>query len=158
MKKKSLFILFLAAIFAVSSMAPAALAGGKRDGYYKKHYGMDDKLYKKAHFMLMNSKELGLSQMQEDEIKSMKIEAKKYLIDQDAKIDKIKVDLKAAMWGDDVDLDAVNKLIDKKYELKKEKAKYIANSCAMMKNILDDKQKESLKELWYEKKKKCDKY
>ena len=57
------------------------------------------------------------------------------------------------MWQNAIDTEAIDALIDKKYEIKKEKAKSMVGAYAELKGILTAEQKDKLKELY----KKCKK-
>ena len=134
--------IFLAVLFAV----PNALADGGK-GQYGKHMGFEDKFYKKAYTALVNKKELDLSDEQVEKIKKLKVDTKKDIIMKSAEIDVLVVEIKASLWEDTIDTAALDKLIDKKYELKKAKAKGIVAAYATLKNILTEEQKEELTEL-----------
>ena len=141
-------IVMVAAIFLVSSaLVCTADYGkyGKSKGYNK---GWESKIFYKAHFMIKNQDELGLSDEQVKKIKELKLAAKKELIDRKAKIEILGVDIKGLLYKDPINLEAINALIDQKYEIKKAKTKYIVQTYANLKNILTDEQKAKLKTLW----------
>ncbi len=158
-----LSVMFVAVLFFVAGLflySADAYQGcqmyGKDHGcqmYGKDQGGLDSKIFAKAHFFLKNEAELGLSEEQVKEIKALKVAAKKELIQRNADIDEIEVDVKAKMYDDVLDVNTINALIDSKYELKKAKAKYVVETYAALKNILTVEQKAALKELWG----KCDK-
>jgi Spy/CpxP family protein refolding chaperone len=56
------------------------------------------------------------------------------------------VDIKGSLCEDPIDKKSINKLIDKKYELKKAKAKALVDAYATFQAILTDDQKKKLKE------------
>jgi Spy/CpxP family protein refolding chaperone len=56
----------------------------------------------------------------------------------------LKIDIKAKLWEDTIDKKGINKLIDKKYEIKKEKAKALVDTYAQFNNILTEEQKKTL--------------
>ncbi len=111
------------------------------------HGGFEGKFYKKAMLIIKNQDELGLSDEEVKKIKGLKIATKKDLIRKDAEIEVLGLDIMAAMWEDAIDLEAVNVLIDKKYELKKEKAKSIVAAYATLKTMLTKEQQKKLKSL-----------
>jgi Spy/CpxP family protein refolding chaperone len=118
-----------------------AYAGGaKMHGY--------DKAIKKAHFALQYEDELGLTDEQVAQIRILKADAEKDLIRKKADIDLVEIDIQSQMYEDTIDLDAINALIDKKYELKKAKAKASVRSYADLKNVLTDEQKEKMRSLY----------
>ncbi len=111
------------------------------------HEGFSEKFFCDASFVMSKQEEMGLTSEQADAVKNFKINTKKDLIRKQAEIDLIQVDIKAELWKDLVDADAVNALIDKKYELKKEKAKYTVNACAALKSMLTEEQCQKMKQL-----------
>ncbi|NQV03860.1 MAG: hypothetical protein HQ532_00015, partial [Candidatus Omnitrophica bacterium] len=64
-----------------------------------------------------------------------------------AEIDLIAIDIKAALWEDTIDLGSVNTLIDRKYELKKQKTKALVAAYAALKGMLTKEQIKNLKGL-----------
>jgi len=135
-------------MFLFSSM-PHASAGqcGSKSGYGgKKGYGhgLDDKFSYMAVAILKSRDELGLTEKEVADIRSLKIEVKKKLIMLNAEIDTIGVDIKGMMWQGTFDPEAVNMLVERKYELKKEKAKYIVTSIAKLKGMLTEEQRDQL--------------
>ena len=120
------------------------------DGDYKKmkhHDNLENKVFKKAHTIMQNKAELKLSDNQITEIKKLKVHAKKDLIRTKAEIDVISVDIKSKLWEETIDVSGTNKLVAKKYDLKKEKTKSLIAAYAELKKILSKEQKEILKEL-----------
>ena len=123
----------------------------KKTKGHKKDFG--GKVFHKAHFLLKSKEELGLSDKQVKKIKDLKLEAKKDLITKKAEIEVLALDIKAKMHEEKIDTKAINKLIDKKYELKKAKSKSLVGAYAALKNVLTKEQKKKLKGLY----KKCKK-
>jgi len=117
----------------------------------KSHFSLEDKFSKKTKLILSNQDELGLSDEQVKKVKELKLETKKGLLKANAEIDIIALDIKAKMWTDSIDTNSVNKLIDKKYDLKKEKTKSLVAAYVALKDILTKEQKEKMGELY----KKC---
>ena len=152
MKNKIVIAAFLAIALIFSVMAVEALAygGEKAKG---RHEDLEERFSGKARMILKNEDELSLTDKQIKEIKKLNIETKKDLIRKNAEIDIIALDIKAEMYGKQIDTGAVDKLIDKKYDLKKEKAKSLVKACAGIKEILTSEQKDKLKDI----QKKCKK-
>ncbi len=144
MKKRTLLISVIAVMFLFASMSHASAgehgSGGKK-GYSK---GLDDKVSYMAGTILKNQDELGLTDKEVTAIKNLKIEAKKKIIMANAEIDTIAVDIKGMMWEGTFDHEAENMLVERKYELKKEKAKYIVTSIAKLKGMLTEDQRDKL--------------
>ena len=144
---KKLIVFPLVMLFLVFSCVPQmALADGRgmKGGYRK---SLDEKIYYKAKLMLKNEDELELSRQQVEKIKKIKVAAKKETIKRDAEIGLIKVDIKAHLYEDKVNVPAVNKLIDEKYKLKSAKAKYLVKMYAELKSVLTEKQMKEFKSL-----------
>ena len=150
MKKKNVLMMLVAFILAVSFVVPVVVADGygKGDRGHGKKGDLQGKLMMKAHFLMKNQEELGLTDEQVEKIKALKITTKKSLIKTKADIDILIVDIKAALWEDTIDKDAVGKLIDQKYDLKKVQAKTAINALADIKSLLTDEQKEKCKEIF----------
>ena len=140
MYKKLMFVMILVLLLCLSGVNYSYAGGG-----YK--HGLDDKLHEKTHLIFSNKEELGLSDSQVEKIKELKIATKKDIISKDASIDIMAVDIKAEMWKDPINVDKINKLIDKKYDIKKEKMKIIVKTYADIKDILTKDQKAKLKEI-----------
>lgn len=117
-------------------------------GYSSKSYSTKDKIMHKAHFMIENKEGLGLTDEQVKKIKDLKMKAKKESIKAEADIEITALDIKSAMWEEKIDTEAVNALIDKKYELKKQNAKSMVKTYAELKGILTAEQKAKMKELY----------
>lgn len=146
------------AILAVILMLGLVLGGLAAEGHAfdfgkKKSEGLEDKFCKKAGFLLSNEEELGLSDDQVKKIKDLKLKTKKDLIKMDADVKIAELDVKDSLYQDTIDVASVKALIDKKYDLKKDKAKMLVSSYAALKDILTKEQKDKMKELWKSKKK-----
>ena len=147
MNRKSAIAAFTV-LFLLSAFLPSvgnAYEHGKAKGHHK---DFESKVFYKAYFLLKNQEELGLTDEQVEKIKDLKHKSKKELIKKEAEIDVLAVDIKAELYKDTVDRDALDALIDSKYELKKSKAKYLVETYAGLKGILTEEQKEKLKTLW----------
>jgi len=157
MVKKILTLLIAISFITGSFLVSGAYAKdyGMMKGYAKGH-GMDmtDKFFKKASFILWNAEELGLSENQIDKIESLKYDTKKDLLMKEAEIDVIALDIKRELRKDSPDTSAINKLLDKKYDLKKEKTKKLVSSYVDLKSMLTDSQMKELKSKWKMKMKK----
>ena len=146
MRKRNLVVSVLVLALVFNFLALTAYADhGKEKGHKG---GFESKFYKKAVMLLKNKEELGLSDKQAQDIKALKYDTKNGVIRKKAEIDIIALDIKRAMWEDKIDTVAINKLIDKKYELKKEKTKTLVNAYAKLKGSLTEEQKTKLKALW----------
>ncbi len=143
MRKVVVILLALVFVVGVSSI------GYSRGGYKKSHGDkkFDEKVMMKLHLAMMNKDELELSDNQISKIKSLKVNTKKDLIKKNADIEILAVDIMSGLWAEKIDTRSINQLIDKKYNIKKEKAKALIAVCADLQKILSKNQKESLKEI-----------
>jgi Spy/CpxP family protein refolding chaperone len=108
---------------------------------------LDKKIFCRLHSALANQEKLDLSDDQVAKIRELKMSTKKDLIKRDAEIDIISVDIKSKLREDKIDKENIGKLIDQKYELKKEKAKALIDACAGLKSILSVEQNKKLNNL-----------
>ena len=76
---------------------------------------------------------------------------KRILSKKKQKIDLTKVDIRSSLHKDEVNIEAVNKLIDKKYEIKKSKSKQLVASIAQLKKILSKEQIDKMKNFMHKK-------
>jgi hypothetical protein len=93
-----------------------------------------------AHAIFENHVELGFSEENLHKVKDLKINTKKSLIRSTAEIDIIAVDIMAKMWEDSPDMAEINKLIDKKFTLKKESMKELLSAFLSLKKMLSKEQ------------------
>ncbi len=103
--------------------------------------------------MIVNQDELDLSDKQLEKIEDLKINVKKDLIKRNAEIDLIGVDIKSRLRDEKIDKKAINSLIDRKYELKKAKAKSLIDVLVELKNTLSEEQEKKLKDIWLQSRK-----
>ena len=139
MNRKVIVSVAVMVAFVFSLLAPMAFAYDHgKDKKGNEDFG--EEIFNKAHFILENQEELEISDEQAKKIKDLKIKAKKDMIKIKAEIDLIAIDIKQETWKDAIDTEAVNALIDKKYDLKKEKAKSSVVAYAELKSILTEEQ------------------
>ena len=148
MNRKNIISGLAIAALVVCMSSATAFAGGWGKGGMCRKDGLDDKIYYKAKFMLMNEEELDLSDKQVDTIKDIKMATKREMVKKKAEIGLVKLDIKEKLYEDKVDPAAIDPLIDKKYDLKKAKAKYLVGQYAELKDVLTEKQKDQMKSLW----------
>ncbi|MFH1645595.1 MAG: Spy/CpxP family protein refolding chaperone [Candidatus Omnitrophota bacterium] len=127
------------------------------DGYGKEKscskWSLEDKFSKKVMFLMENEEDLELTDTQMDQIKALKLSTKKALIKMEAEIEVIGLDIKDALWEEEIDIPDVESMMDQKYALKAEKSKLLVNSYVKLKGILTEEQKDKMKSIWKEKKK-----
>ena len=124
---------------------------GDKEKWGRGHGDLDDKFFYKASMILKNKKELGLSDKQISDLKSLKLDTEKNLVMKKAELEVLSLDIRSKLMDETIDTKEVNALIDKKYDLKKEKEKSLVTAFAALKNILTDEQKKALKELRHKK-------
>ncbi len=147
-------VVVLVMTFGLVGSAAFADSGKKCAGQWAEGKSdLETKVCDKAHFLLKNQEELGLSADQVAKIEALKMNTKKDMIRRNAEIDILALDIKSALHAETIDTKAINELIDKKYDLKKEKAKAIVGAYAAIKETLTKEQKVKMKDLW----KKCEK-
>ena len=143
MGKKFLVLTLVVCFIFLAACVYAEGYGKTKDG----HGDMESKFYQKAMVIISNQEELGLSDEGVKKIKDLKIATKKDLIAKKAEIELIAIDIKAALWEDTVDVNAVNALIDRKYDLKKDKTKSLVSAYVTLKGMLTKEQVKTLKGL-----------
>jgi len=145
----SLVVVCMLAIFASAGYADHGVGCNRGDGpgEHKKR-DFSAKVMKRMHIVLKNKKDLELTDEQVQAIRKLKSDIKKKVITMKAEVDIIVVDIKAMMYDDPMDTEAVNALIDKKYEIKKKQAKVLIGVCAEVKKILNEEQKDKLCDLF----------
>ena len=154
--RKMWMTVVVALVMTFSLMGGTAFAEGKEKGecrWEQEKGDLEWKVLDKAHFLMKNQEELGLSSEQIAKIHDLKMNTKKDMIRRNAEIEVLALDIKSALHAEKIDTKAVNGLIDKKYELKKEKTKALVGAYASLKEIPTKEQKETMKALW----KKCEK-
>lgn len=149
MKKISVMVVVMTLIFAAS-----AFAGGKAHDK-KSGWDLEGKFYKMSGVIVKNAAELGITQEQQDAIKQKKYDLKKAMVRNKAEIDLVCIDISKELWKDQTDVNALSALVDKKYQLKAEKAKAAINAYGELNNSLSTEQKESIKVLCAEKRQGC---
>ncbi len=125
----------------------------KGHGDFHKKMSMSDKFFMKIKMIYENQKEIGVTDDQLVQIKKIKTELKKDKIRKEAEIAILKIDIRSLMHKDKIDVAAVNKLIDQKYEIKKAKTKKVVESFSLLKKIITKDQMRQLKNLRKNKKK-----
>jgi len=107
-----------------------------------------DMAIQKARIVLQNREELALTDEQITQIRILKADAQKDSIRKEAEIDVLKVDISSQMREEEIDSEAINALIDKKYDLKKLKAKASVKAYVALREVLTEEQKEKMHSLW----------
>jgi len=114
--------------------------------------GLDKRIFWKIHCIMTHQDLLNLSEDQVARINQLKISTKKDLIERDAEIDLVRVDMKSKLCEARIDTKGLGKLIDRKYDLKKAKAKALVGAHAELNNVLSVEQHKQLKTICRRKK------
>ena len=147
MNKKFLIVYFGALFLVMTLSLPKVYA---RHDHPRADYGdnLGQMFFKKAHLIKESREELGLPEDKAEAVKNLELETKKTLIKQDAGIEVVSLDIMAKLHDYPVDVEAVNKLMDQKYELKKAEARSLVEAIAKLKGTLTKDQYEKLRKLW----------
>jgi Spy/CpxP family protein refolding chaperone len=108
---------------------------------------LEDKFMCKVHMIYDNMDELALTDEQQAALKDLKIGFKKDIVRKDADIEIMAIDIKSKLYADKIDTKDVNDLIDKKYEIKKEKTKNTVKAMADLDAILTAEQNTKIKDM-----------
>jgi len=145
MKKNLMVAIALVLAFGLMQSVSFADKGYKHGERVYQKKSIKGKFFKVVRLIYLYQDELKVNDEQLDQIKELKVALKKSLIQKKADIKVIKVDIRSLLYEDEVDVDAANKLIDQKYEIKKAKAKEVVESYAKLKKILTKEQMDKLR-------------
>lgn len=106
------------------------------------------KLMKKAGFYLENAEAIGLSDDQVNQIKAIKLDAKKEMILGGAQMQVAMLEMESKLKSDTVDVEAFGQMIDKNLAEMGAGAKKMVQFYAALKQILTVDQKKKAKEIW----------
>lgn len=162
MNKRIMFLLFLGMTFFFSSTASAHFWNGKSKGQQcpremgKDHYQcpIASKFMMKAHFLLEQKNEIGLTEDQVKTIKDLKLQMEKDSLRQSADMKTFMLDLHSKLGEDKVDVEGTNSLIDKSFSSASIAAKSNLEAYAKLKGLLNVDQIAKMKQLHEEMEKK----
>ncbi|MGE5307731.1 MAG: hypothetical protein ACM3OC_01445 [Deltaproteobacteria bacterium] len=97
--------------------------------------------------VLENHEALGLSMADKKKFLNLKVNTKKSMIQNMCESKLIVVDMMARLWENPISLTEVNKLIDKKYDIKKKNMKMLVQAFASFKKMLNEEQMHKLKRI-----------
>ena len=104
-----------------------------------------EKFFHFAHSILENHEELGLPEEAVKKVKDLKIGTKKSLIRNTAEAELLMVDIISSLYQDKPDISEINKLVDKKFEIKKAGMKKLIVSFVGLKKLLSKEQMKQVK-------------
>ncbi|MCP4482391.1 MAG: hypothetical protein GY817_06370 [bacterium] len=134
-------VLAVISLVCLTSFSFAQSCGGKKVQNKK------CPIMKKVCKILKNGEAIGLSQTEIQKIKNTKREVKKKQIKLNAEIEILGLDIKNAFHQETINTSEINRLIDKKFEFKKERVKIAVAAYAKINNMLSQEQKTKLKAL-----------
>ena len=101
---------------------------------------LSEKFFHMAHAIFENHEELGFSKEKLLKVKDLKINTKKSLIRSTAEVEIVGVDIMAMMWECSPNIIEINKLIDKKFALKRDSMKKLVSAFLSLKKMLYEDQ------------------
>lgn len=112
-------------------------------------YSLEDKYFGKVDFLFKNKTGLGLTEDQMEEVKAIKFDVKRAMIETEAKKDLAMLDIYQELHKDQPDLEKIDSLIDQKSQAKATLSKNIVRSLLNTKAILTAEQQAKAKELYW---------
>ena len=104
-----------------------------------------EKFFHFAHSILENYEELGLTDEDAKKVRELKIGTKKSLIRNTAEAELLTVDIIAKLYENKPDLVEINKLLDKKFDVKKAGMKKLLAAFVGIKKLLSKEQMKQMK-------------
>ena len=104
-----------------------------------------EKFFHFAHSILENHEELGLTDVDVKKVRDLKIGTKKSLIRNRAEVELLMVDIISSLYQEKPDISTINKLIDKKFEIKKAGMKKLIAAFVGIKKLLSKEQMKQMK-------------
>ena len=104
-----------------------------------------EKFFHFAHLALENHEELGLSEEAVKKIRELKIGTKKSLIRNRAEAELLMVDIISKLHTEKPEISEINRLIDKKFDVKKAGMKKLIASFVALKKLLSKEQMKQMK-------------
>ena len=104
-----------------------------------------EKFFHFAHSILENHEELGLTDVDVKKVRDLKIGTKKSMIRNRAEVELLMVDVISSLYQEKPDISAINKLIDKKFEIKKAGMKKLIAAFVGIKKLLSREQIKQIK-------------
>ena len=104
-----------------------------------------EKFFHFAHSILENHEELGLTDENVKKVRDLKIGTKKSLIRNKAEVELLMVDIISSLYAAKPEISEINKLIDKKFDIKKAGMKKLIASFVGLKKLLSKEQMKQVK-------------
>ena len=104
-----------------------------------------EKFFNFAHLILENYEEIGLTDEDAKKVRELKVGTKKGLIRNTAEAELLMVDIISSLYADKQDVAEINRLVDKKFEIKKAGMKKLIAAFVGIKKLLSKEQMKQLK-------------
>ena len=104
-----------------------------------------EKFFHFAHSILENHEELGLTDVDVKKVRDLKIGTKKGMIRNRAEVELLMVDIISSLYQEKPEISEINKLIDKKFEIKKAGMKKLIAAFVGIKKLLSKEQMKQIK-------------
>ena len=104
-----------------------------------------EKFFHFAHSILENHEELGLTDVDVKKVRDLKIGTKKSMIRNRAEVELLMVDIISSLYQEKPELSAINRLVDKKFEIKKAGMKKLIAAFVGIKKLLSKEQMKQIK-------------
>ena len=104
-----------------------------------------EKFFHFTHSILENHEELGLTDENVKKVRDLKIGTKKSLIRNKAEVELLMVDIISSLYAAKPEISEINKLIDKKFDIKKAGMKKLIASFVGIKKLLSKEQMKQVK-------------
>ena len=104
-----------------------------------------EKFFHFAHSILENHEELGLTDVDGKKVRDLKIGTKKSMIRNRAEVELLMVDIISSLYQEKPEISEINKLIDKKFEIKKAGMKKLIAAFVGIKKLLSREQIKQIK-------------
>jgi len=104
-----------------------------------------EKFFHFAHSILENHEELGLTDENVKKIRDLKISTKKSLIRNTAEAELLTLDIMVNLYAEKPEISEINKLVDKKFDVKKVGMKKVIAAFVGIKKMLSEEQIKKMK-------------
>lgn len=142
---KKLVILAVVSLLVLAPSLTFANHGHQEGG----GYSLEDKYFGTVDFLFKNKTELGLTEDQMEQIKTIKFDVKRAMIEAEAKKDLAMLDIYQELHKDQPDVAKIDSLIDQKHAVKATLTKNMVRSLLNTKAILTTEQQAKAKELYW---------
>ncbi|GEM_PF-5693537 len=150
--KKKWAVLMMVFLMTMPTLALANREHGEHGGHGShshEGFSLEEKYFGKVHFLFENKGELNLTEEQMEQIKNIKFDVERALIDTDAKTELAMLDVYQELQKDKPDLKKLDSIIDQKTTAKSKLAKTLVHSIVSTKAVLTAEQQAKAKEIFW---------